>query len=74
MSVIPEDSMIVVDGVGRVASFTALENAHAISWDEDRGFIQFLNPSGIEWFDDPSVMIPFIVAWEAAAPAAPLEE
>lgn len=66
VNVIPEDGKVVVDGDARVADFSALENVHAISWDGERGFIQFLNPSGIEWFDDPSVMIPFVVAWATA--------
>jgi hypothetical protein len=64
VTVIPCDQTIIVDGAVLRFEFAAEENIHAIQWHGDHGTVEKKIGAG-EWFDDVSIVQPFVDAFNA---------
>ena len=68
VTVIFSDNTVYVDGVARVVEMPPHDaNWHAIQWDGEHGDVEVSVGAGFVT-DDPSVVAPFLAAWETAAP------
>lgn len=65
VTVIPDDKIILVDGVAKRCDFTAPAGLHALQWDGTEGFIEWKH-KGQEHFVDAGMLNPYIDAWTAA--------
>lgn len=66
VTVIPEDSLVIIDGVARVVVMAFPEGVHAIQWQANHGTIE-RKQGAAEYFEDAEIIAPFIAAWEAEA-------
>lgn len=64
ITIIPEDQIIIVDGVGYRCEFDA-PGIHAIQWHGDHGTIE-RTAGGGEWTDDIGVVQPYLNLWTVA--------
>ena len=67
VTVVPEDKMVIVDGVARQVTMPAFPNIRAVQWEGDRGRIEYYDREPT-WFKDFAKIQPAVDAWEAAAP------
>lgn len=65
VTIIPEDSKVILDGVAYEVSVPADPSIHAIQWHGDRGVIE-RKFGGAESFTDFAVIQPWLDAWQAA--------
>lgn len=64
VTVIPEDKIIVVDGVAKTLDFAAPAGMHALQWHGSYGFIEW-KTKGQEHFILAEIVQPYIDAWYA---------
>lgn len=71
VTVIFPDATVYVDGDARRVTMPRCDpNWRAIQWYGDRGDVE-VSVGAAFAIDDFSVVVPFVAAWEAAAPPAP---
>jgi translation elongation factor P/translation initiation factor 5A len=63
VTIVPDDSCIIVDGEALQFSFAADSNIHAIQWYDTYGTIEYKSGPA-EYFTDQSVVTPFGLAFE----------
>ncbi len=77
VTIIPEDSKVIVDGVAYEVSVQADQNIHAIQWDGEKGVIEYKR-GGAKRIDDVSIIQPWLDVVQdaklAAEAAAMVEE
>ena len=66
VNVLPADQTVVVDGDGRVVELPR-DDFIALGWDGAVGRVEWPNEDP-EFFTDEQLLLPFVEAWEAAAP------
>ena len=64
VTVIPDDKIILIDGVAKRCDFTAPAGLHAIQWHGSYGFIEWKTKAQ-EYITAAAVVAPYVAAWQA---------
>lgn len=64
ISIIADDKTIVIDGMALSFDFAIDSNIHAIQWRDTWGNVEY-KEGAQTWFDDVSVVDPFVTAYQA---------
>lgn len=65
LSVIPEDTLIIIDGTAVLVPAIENRDFSAMHWDGTAGRIERMGPKGLveEFFYDDSVVLPYVALW-----------
>lgn len=73
VTIVPADSLVIVDGRGLSVSLTLPGNVHAIQWDGRTGWVEYSDGTPntqMTQAEYDALVVPALAAWESARAAA----